>query len=719
MKLRVGPRILLAIALVSSEASPQQGAIPPPHRGFQRPPPAITSVPTHPLEPTNELRAHFGTELAARLIESSDPEERLRGLERAAADESGEGTSLLVRSLGPSGAARYDPRALLAVTRGLASHAKESAARSALADIVNSPPSTTRSPAPQEDLADAPAGGPDPAARIELARATAAFALASAGDVRATDTLVALAGSSGGGQPYAIAALVAYPPSLPASLPPPGTPPMLKLAVLAADLRGLEGIRAEELGRDPNRRAALLLDRARVGDARAIEDAQAALREGDARITPAAVEALVRLRAPGRYAGLVGLLADPHLALAGCRLAQLDQDEAVVRALAARVAASGDHEVRAEGIVALGRSTSPLAVSALLELAHQPALASDAASALARSPSDGAYPALASLFADGSSRRLATRALAVRALVRGDRSAQSYRAFEQMAGAGDAKDRSVGLFAEVALGRIDVGRALLDPDAGVRRAVAIAAMALPAGTFERALLDRLATEPDAMTQRVLATGLVAGDPEGRISTTALVERAESGAADAPLAALAFARRADAARRQEVDALLTSRDPLLRAHCARGLGASDEPDAIGRLAAAYAYEPQASVRRALVRAIAQRTRDGASPERAATLALAAKLDPDFEVRASASRALSGKPAFIPGAAGATGAAWLHLEDKAESPTPRGVVVARLVRSDGVAVPIAFDEDGYAIVPIPPGEARILLAPRPASYEASSP
>lgn len=36
---------------------------------------------------------------------------------------------------------------------------------------------------------------------------------------------------------------------------------------------------------------------------------------------------------------------------------------------------------------------------------------------------------------------------------------------------------------------------------------------------------------------------------------------------------------------------------------------------------------------------------------------------------------------------------------------------LVRSDGVAVPIVFDEEGYAVVPnLPPGEARVILAPR---------
>ena len=45
---------------------------------------------------------------------------------------------------------------------------------------------------------------------------------------------------------------------------------------------------------------------------------------------------------------------------------------------------------------------------------------------------------------------------------------------------------------------------------------------------------------------------------------------------------------------------------------------------------------------------------------------------------------------------------------------------LVRADGLAIPIAFDDDGYAIIPgLPPGEARLVLAPRLPSYKAPAP
>jgi hypothetical protein len=44
---------------------------------------------------------------------------------------------------------------------------------------------------------------------------------------------------------------------------------------------------------------------------------------------------------------------------------------------------------------------------------------------------------------------------------------------------------------------------------------------------------------------------------------------------------------------------------------------------------------------------------------------------------------------------------------------------LIRADGLAVPIAFDDDGYALVPVPPGDAQLVLAPRIPPYEGPRP
>src|SRR5690606_1334001 len=102
--------------------------------------------------------------------------------------------------------------------------------------------------------------------------------------------------------------------------------------------------------------------------------------------------------------------------------------------------------------------------------------------------------------------------------------------------------------------------------------------------------------------------------DGLVKTEALVDRAESGGGDAPLAAFALARRADEKLARKIGQLLASKDPALRTHAARGLGAAALPDATGRLAEAYAYETDVEMRRAVVSALAARTRDGSAPSR---------------------------------------------------------------------------------------------------------
>jgi hypothetical protein len=48
-------------------------------------------------------------------------------------------------------------------------------------------------------------------------------------------------------------------------------------------------------------------------------------------------------------------------------------------------------------------------------------------------------------------------------------------------------------------------------------------------------------------------------------------------------------------------------------------------------------------------------------------------------------------------------------------PLPLVVGALVRADGLAVPIVFDDDGYALSPAGAGPARLVLAPRLPAYE----
>jgi hypothetical protein len=201
-----------------------------------------------------------------------------------------------------------------------------------------------------------------------------------------------------------------------------------------------------------------------------------------------------------------------------------------------------------------------------------------------------------------------------------------------------------------------------------------------------------------------------------------VDRARLGEPDAPLASLALASRANDDLAPVVDALFASRDPVVRAHVAAGLGRASWPAAVGRLARAYAYEPDPSVRRAVVRALASSSAPP-SPARAEALGLAARLDPDARVRFLAERGLPSHAASAPlGASLAPSVSWLRLARvDGTAPAPDAIETGALVRDGGLAIPLAFDADGYAlVVGVSPGPARLVLAPRfPAAYSRSSP
>jgi HEAT repeat protein len=475
---------------------------------------------------------------------------------------------------------------------------------------------------------------------------------------------------------------------------------------------------------DPLVRAAAILALADMGDMRAIEIATAAAADHDLRVRVAGVEALVLLAGADRAKQVEALIGDDPTAAAGIRLAERIFSPGIVKALAARAFASADPALRSGAIVSLGRSPSTLAIQALVELMKNGALHSDIASAIARSPSPNAMAAIEAMAvaAPAATKRLGARAYVVRSLLRGETSTKMDELLDRLAASADARDRAVGVGALVALGKRPLDAALGDKDARVRRAAALASLAsLVSSDGARpaaiaALLARIGAEKDDATREVLGIGLIDGDPDGRVPTLTLLDRAESTVADAPFSVLALARRGDDTHDAKVDAFLASRDPILRAHAARGIALGTYKDAIGRLAAAFAYESDAGVRRVIVTALAGRTTDANAPSRLETLRIAATFDPDRVVRSIASRALARFPATTPDARPITDVAWLHLTSP-EGGAPPANMTGALYRADGLAVPIAFDDEGFAIVPgVPPGEARLVLAPRLPAYES---
>jgi HEAT repeat protein len=713
-----GARFVFVVSLVCSSSGAQVTTQPAVPGGSSRgrlvhpppPPPPAAELPA-----SRSLREHFGVDLASRLIRSKEPDERLRGLERAAAIGTPEAVSLLIhaakdleRPLGP------DTRVWLTIVRGLSHATSQSEVRSFLKDSVLSATfhkrAATGSPDPEPEDADRDA-------RLALARSEAAFALATSSDARAVEAVMLVARDPGPGQAAAAGALAAFPPSKVASIGTgPLSPTLLHLAGEMGDLRTLDAARAALHAPDGATRAAALDALGTMGDARAASAARAMLPDAERAVRVAAARALVRLGAPDRFRAVETLIGADDETLEGVRLAMLATDAGVVRALAARVKASSEPEVRALAIAALGRSEEDLAVEALSELVNDPLLEGDAAAALARSPNAKSSATLEAMIRTEERRRLGARAYTLRALVRGQRSDWGSRALAGLAASRNAVDRAVGLGCLVLLGERDAKEALGDPDASVRRVVAVAAMA-GLGRAQDALLDVSQAEPDALARRVERGALLFLDVRGRLTTTVLAERASAGESDSPLATMALAARSDPDDRAEVDALMGSVDPILRAHAARGLGASEEHDAVGRLAHAFAFEVEPLVRRGIVLALALRTRDADAPARLAILKRAAHLDPDSVVRDIAARATSGlsvAPHTTP-----TEIAWLRLATNTGRAPPSSTQGGMLLRSDGIAVPVAFDPDGYALVPIPPGEARLLLEPRVPAYEEGVP
>ena len=318
---------------------------------------------------------------------------------------------------------------------------------------------------------------------------------------------------------------------------------------------------------------------------------------------------------------------------------------------------------------------------------------------------------------DPGKKRLALRAYVMRAVIRGERSDVALAAIEHAAASKDPRDRTLGVFALVVLGKRSLEDALAEQDPKARRAAAMASLAFDREEHRQLLLARIAKEPDPITRQVLGIGLFEGDPRGELTTLLLVDRSESGEPDAPLAAMALAQRTITVQDPKVNALLASQDRVIRAHAARGLGRSAAPDAVGRLAAAYAYEVEPSVRRAIVISLAEHTgADAMAPARQNALRVASRLDPDRTVRWIAERALVGAPAPI--TTEPREMSWVRIVTPEGGGALPANVAGTLVRSDGVAVPIAFDDDGYALVPgVPPGEARLYLAPRVTAYDSA--
>lgn len=265
-------------------------------------------------------------------------------------------------------------------------------------------------------------------------------------------------------------------------------------------------------------------------------------------------------------------------------------------------ARGNDDPARREAILELGRIAHPEALPALESMLRDPDRAKDAAESLALSPREEARAHLERALTSPETRRLSARAGVLRALARNDLPSGLNEALRELFSSTERGDRWVGAF----------GLSALVP----------------------ALRAELLQHDDPLVVEAAALALPAHEAAELLPASTLLAFSKR-----PFFVKALGHRDSPSLRPYLEARLASTDPALRAHAAAGLARSLMPDVSARLARAYAFETEASVRFSIVESLAHRQ----EPQRLSTLRLAARLDPDAKVRELAARALEGRRA----------------------------------------------------------------------------
>lgn len=688
---------------------------------------AASPRPQDPREST-ALRERFGLPRAQRLLLAGDSATRVRGVERIASLGTPDAIDALVDVMESNSTAQGDARMRLAAVRVLAGETKRANVRQLLLREVTDNAVT-------EGRAVSPLSW--------VLRGTAAMALARGGDRGAVGALSSALLRPGLPAEAAILALRAYPPesldvfvesrhasAKEASAPalPRGEGRRLSPVIAAflgeiGDLRAVDRLRALLSEGDQAGKAAAAVALAKLGDEAALKLGTEWAGKPDARLKAVGAEVLTALDAPSAPAVVTALIESEAGRGEGLRLALRAPSPALAAPLAKILPALGEGQ-RDPAIAAIGRSGG---VAELVPLLGKPEAAIAAAFALATLPGDRARAALEQALSGakvkgGGALRLIARAGTVRALSLDDRPAGLRAALRDLAGGKDPADRAAGTFGLVALGVVSLedvvrgackaGGAGGDCDLVTLAAAARGALALPDGPRSLdPLLPILARAPagGGVLAEIAGAALIAHPDGAGLPTQLLAGWAEAGGALAPLAARALPSRDDEAIRGRIKRLLEGTDPVVRAHVALGLARDPDPSAVTLLTNAYRFEEDAGVRRAVVRALSRR----AEVQREATLQLARDLDPDDDVRALARAAIEGRdldPQVRParGVEPRRSVAWITVRSTEPPAAGAPPHAARVVRSDGVAVPVVADPDGALIVPgLPPGLGALLL------------
>ncbi len=712
-----GLAVLVGLACLVAVPAPALAQRHRPVRGVE----ASEPSPDTPID----LRGRFGLDRIESLLARDEPGAVQRAIERARALGSPEALALIAPQRDPLAHVRTDSRAAVALVRALAEHTDDTDARHALGAVLTLAAGGGR----REDRS--PIGGSD-AERFELARGLAAMALATSHEAEANALLDSAREAAGPAGRAATAALRAYPAQRARDDGMVADEARLALAATTGDLRGLDALTKQPLTapapitEDKHRpsegaRAHLLETLATLGDTRALTLARAARHDESARVRLAATRVLAAFGDPDADAACADLVKDDATVKDGIELARAvgrrrtadaSTDRAarldLLKAVAARLAASSDVDLRRACVDALGEFLAPEAVAAIAPFLADPALAVDAAEALARSARPEAMTALLA-FARASAQnapdgtRLALRAATMRHALGEDVNDPegTTRGFIELASAlaagRSAEDRAVARAYLVVLGRLEPNLALADDAAEVRRAV------LAVSPFDRALtVHAAATDADPVV-RALAYAQLENEAPEQVATLELCRRLREGEVDAPLAARVLASRATISD-EPLLALLQASDPLVRREAVRGFARSTAPDRSGRLAELARDEPDVEIRRAAIAGLVSQEEPSAAA--ADLLATSARLDPDPQCRALASG--------VRLADDTRDVAWLHSDRR-----PGNVPYQALLVTTASVRALAFDADGDALVlGVSAAPKQLRLAPRVPSYEPAA-
>lgn len=637
----------------------------------------------------SSLLNHFGTAELEQSLRRSSPSERERALSRLGALGTPRAVETLVRALDPNGAAQ-SPREQLLTLRALARHAKEAPVRECLVRVMSGISASAERAEPL----------------YGILRDTAALSLSASGDPAALEALGKALRQPGRVARSAAGAIVAHPPAdltalLRARYAP--TKEMVDALEALGDARAFELLRDVVRRGAPELRARAAVALTRLGNFETVELALGwAKGKTSAALRLAAAEILLLAHDPRAADVLVGLLAEPEQRGQAIEL-MLSAPRAALTGTLLDALANADPSEQPTLLTALGRSGGDAALDALAERASDARFGDAAVYALALSWDKGANQRLERLLADPRTLRRAARAGALRASATGEHARGLGSALARLFGAKEARDRAVGAFGLSLLDAERAAQLVQDADPVVAQAAARASLGTEASL---SAARRLLAEKAGPTRSQLALALA--DPRARalVPTRVLSELAAEGGVATPIALFALAERDNETLRARLLDGLGSFDPRLRAQTALGLGGSASPSALALLESAYTFEPEAAVRRAVVRALARRPQGA----RARLLELARNLDPDVATRESAALAgfaLAAEP-FAP----AHGTLWLNLD----SGSATSIAAAGVEVPGGLVLPVLADPDGVvslANLPVGSIDVRAGLEPRTAA------